>query len=42
METIDQVVLGAETTDDFVKQLMSSLIESTKASNLIPCGDGMN
>lgn len=40
METIDQVILNAETSDQFIRQLMSSLILSTKTSNAIPLGEG--
>lgn len=36
MSTIDSLVLNAESNDEFIKQLMSSIVLATKESNTLP------
>lgn len=38
MATLDKLLLNADTNDEFIRQLMSSLVLSTRASNEIPTG----
>jgi hypothetical protein len=38
MTTLDKLLLNADTNDEFIRQLMSSLVLSTRASNEIPSG----
>lgn len=38
MSTIDRVLLGSETTDEFIKQLMASVVVASKASSGLPRG----
>lgn len=38
MATIDEILLKTETTDEFIRQFMSNLFVTTKASNDIPVG----
>lgn len=38
MSSIDRVLLGSETTDEFIKQLMASVVVASKASSALPKG----
>lgn len=38
MSTIDRVLLGSESTDEFIKQLMASVVVASKASSGLPRG----
>ena len=38
MATLDKILLNADTNDEFIRQLMSSLVLSTRASNEVPSG----
>ena len=38
MATLDKLLLNADTNDEFIRQLMSSLVLSTRASNEVPSG----
>lgn len=38
MSTIDRLILDAESNDEFIKQLMSSIVLATKESNNLPQG----
>ena len=38
MATLDKLLLNADTNDEFIRQLMSSLLLSTRASNEVPSG----
>ena len=39
MSTLDKVLMHTDTNDEFIRQLMSSLVVATKTSNEIPSGD---
>ena len=39
MATLDKLLLNADTNDEFIRQLMSSLVLSTRASNEVPSGN---
>lgn len=42
MTTLDKLLLNTDTNDEFIRQLMSSLVLSTRASNDIPSGNITN
>lgn len=39
-QTIDQVLLNSDMTEDFIKRLMGSLVQTSRLSNEIPSGEG--